>query len=121
MCPIELGCDLVVQSLTKYYDGHNMTVGGAVVTRTTELLDQIQFSLNMHGNAMSPNTSFLIMQTMKTMELRVRRQCETAFKVATMLEAHKQVGSLLLVTLFGLFLASLMGSEWIERLKFAHV
>lgn len=91
MRPIELGCDLVVQSLTKYYDGHNMTVGGAVVCKTKALEEQVKFALNMHGNGLHPNTSFMILQTMKTMELRVKRQCETALKVAHMLQTHDKV------------------------------
>lgn len=91
MRPIELGCDLVVQSLTKYYDGHNMTVGGAVVCKTQALLDQVKFSLNMHGNSLHCNTAFLVLQTMKTMELRVTRQCATAQLVAEMLQKHPKV------------------------------
>lgn len=91
MRPIELGADLVVQSLTKYYDGHNMTVGGAVVTRTKELAEKIRFGLNMHGNTIHPQTAFMVMQTMKTMELRIRRQSSTAQAVAEMLEVHPKV------------------------------
>jgi cystathionine beta-lyase/cystathionine gamma-synthase len=91
MKPIPLGADLVVQSLTKYYDGHNMTVGGAVVARTKELHAKIQFALNMHGNCMHPQTAFLILQTSKTMELRVLRQSATAQKVAEMLQSHPKV------------------------------
>jgi cystathionine beta-lyase/cystathionine gamma-synthase len=91
MKPIPLGADLVVQSLTKYYDGHNMTVGGAVVSRTKELHAKIQFALNMHGNCMHPQTAFLILQTSKTMELRVLRQSATAQKVAEMLQSHPKV------------------------------
>jgi len=91
MRPLDLGADLVIQSLTKYYDGHNMTVGGAVVCRTKALHEKIQFTLNMHGNSMHPQTAFLILQTSKTMELRVKRQSETALKVAQMLEKHPKV------------------------------
>ena len=91
MRPLELGADLVVQSLTKYYDGHNMTVGGAVISRSIELHDKIKFVLNMHGNAMHPHTAFLVLQTSKTMELRVLRQSSTAQKVAEMLEKHPKV------------------------------
>lgn len=91
MRPIDLGADLVIQSLTKYYDGHNMTVGGAVVSRTKELHARIQFVLNMHGNCMHPQTAFLILQTSKTMELRVLRQSATAQKIAEMLAKHAKV------------------------------
>jgi len=91
MRPIELGCDLVIQSLTKYYDGHNMTVGGAVASATKELNDRIHFVQNMHGNIMTPQTAFTVLQTSKTMGLRVARQSETAQKVADFLVSHPNV------------------------------
>jgi len=91
MRPIELGCDLVIQSLTKYYDGHNMTVGGAVASATKELNDRIHFVQNMHGNIMTPQNAFTVLQTSKTMGLRVARQSETAQKVAEFLESHPNV------------------------------
>ena len=52
--PIELGADFVIQSTTKFYDGHNMTVGGAVVAATDELHELIKHMQNVHGNIMSP-------------------------------------------------------------------
>jgi len=68
-----------------------MTVGGAVVCASKALYDKMQFTLNMHGNSLHPQTAFLILQTSKTMELRIRRQSETALKVAHMLEKHPKV------------------------------
>ena len=92
MCkPIELGADLTLHSLTKYYDGHNMTVGGAVAASTKELQEMMKFHQNMHGNIMAPHTAFYILQTMKTMELRVTRQSENAQKIAEFLEQHPMV------------------------------
>ena len=52
--PIELGADFVIQSTTKFYDGHNMTVGGAVVAATDDLHELIKHMQNVHGNIMSP-------------------------------------------------------------------
>jgi len=89
--PMDLGCDLVVQSLTKFYDGHNMTVGGAVISRTAELDERIHFMQNMHGNIMSPNVAFLVLQTSKTMKLRIEHQSKSAQKVAEFLEKHPKV------------------------------
>ncbi|CAM9808681.1 unnamed protein product, partial [Discosporangium mesarthrocarpum] len=48
--PIELGADMTLQSLTKFYDGHNVTVGGAVASATREIDDRIRFYQNVHGN-----------------------------------------------------------------------
>lgn len=89
--PLDHGVDLVIQSTTKYYDGHNMTVGGAVVGRTKELYERAKHVQNMHGNIMTPMVAFLQMQTAKSMPLRVKKQSETAMKIATYLENHPKV------------------------------
>jgi len=89
--PIELGADMVIQSTTKFYDGHNMTVGGAVISATPELQERIKHMQNVHGNIMSPQNAFYTLQTSKTLGLRIRRQSETAMKIATFLESHPAV------------------------------
>ena len=89
--PLEWGVDLVIQSLTKFYDGHNVGTGGAVIAATQELLDQVKLCQNMHGNIMAPSVAFNTLQTMKSMGLRVRRQSETATKIALWLEKHEKV------------------------------
>lgn len=88
---LDLGADIVLQSTTKYYDGHNMTVGGALIAKTKEHHDAFQFMRNVNGNIMTPQVAFLKMQTMKTMELRIRQQCKSAEAVAAMLLAHPKV------------------------------
>merc|ERR1711998_115971 len=88
---LDHGCDLVIQSTTKFYDGHNITVGGAVASSTKELDDRIHFVQNMHGNIMSPQAAFYQLQTCKTMALRIRQQSATAQKVAEFLESHPMV------------------------------
>merc|ERR1719409_696582 len=89
--PLDHGADITIQSLTKFYEGHNMVVGGAVASATEELAARMKHVQNMHGNIMSPFASFLILQTSKTLGLRVRRQSETAMKIATFLESHPEV------------------------------
>jgi len=89
--PIEHGVDLVIQSTTKFYDGHNITVGGAVICATKELHDIIKHMQNVHGNIMSPQNAFYTLQTSKTLGLRIKRQSETAQKVAEFLESHPKV------------------------------
>jgi cystathionine gamma-lyase len=89
--PIDHGCDIVLQSTTKYYDGHNITVGGALICATKELDEKMRFHQNVFGNNMSPQVAFYQLQTMKTMALRVRQQSETAQRVADFLETHPKV------------------------------
>lgn len=89
--PIELGADLSLHSTTKFFDGHNMTVGGAVVAKTKEMHEKLKFYQNIHGNIMSPMVAFMQLQTSKTLELRIKKQTENAQAVAEFLEKHPAV------------------------------
>ncbi len=89
--PLDLGADLVVHSTTKYLDGHNATVGGAVVSATVELHDKIAFVQNATGTIMSPMVAWLTMQGTKTLSVRLDRQSDNAMEVARFLEAHPKV------------------------------
>mmetsp|Transcript_18052 Transcript_18052/g.41301 ORF Transcript_18052/g.41301 Transcript_18052/m.41301 type:complete len:415 (+) Transcript_18052:139-1383(+) len=91
MRPLKLGADMVVTSTTKFYCGHNMTVGGAVVCATAEHQETIRFWQNVHGNIMAPQAAFYQLQTAKTMEVRVMRQSASALQIATWLEAHPKI------------------------------
>jgi len=89
--PLDHGADMVIQSLTKYYEGHNMMTGGAVISKTKELADKVKWVQNVHGNIMNPFPAFIILQTSKTMGLRVRQQSENAMAIAEFLEKHPKV------------------------------
>lgn len=89
--PLDLGADIAVHSTTKYLDGHNATVGGAVVSATQELHDRIAFVQNATGTIMSPMVAWLTMQGAKTLAVRLDRQSDSAMAVARYLEAHPKV------------------------------
>jgi len=89
--PFELGADLIVHSTTKYFDGHNATVGGAVVSSTNELHERIQFIQNATGTTMSPQVAWLTLQGTKTLSERLDRQSDNAMQVARFLERHPKV------------------------------
>merc|ERR1712176_1747409 len=89
--PLDHGADMVIQSLTKFYEGHNIMTGGAVVSKTKELADKVKWVQNVHGNIMNPFAAFIILQTTKTMGLRVKQQSQTGMEIATFLEAHPKV------------------------------
>ncbi len=91
--PFELGADLIVHSTTKYFDGHNATVGGAVAARTPELHEQIKFVQNATGTTMSPQVAWLTLQGAKTLSERMDRQSDNAMQVARFLETHPKVTS----------------------------
>jgi cystathionine beta-lyase/cystathionine gamma-synthase len=91
--PLELGANMSVHSTTKYFDGHNATVGGAVITDSAELNAKIRFVQNAGGVIMSPWVAWLTLQGTKTLSVRLERQSANAHEIATFLEAHPKVTS----------------------------
>jgi len=91
--PLELGADLSIHSTTKYFDGHNATVGGAVVACNNELDEKVRFVQNATGSIMSPQVAFLTLQGVKTLSVRLDRQSANAQKIAEFLLAHDKVES----------------------------
>merc|ERR1711979_35072 len=89
--PLDHGADMVIQSLTKFYEGHNIMTGGAVISKTQELADKVKWVQNVHGNIINPFAAFMILQTSKTMALRVKQQSENAMAIAEFLEKHPKV------------------------------
>ena len=89
--PLELGADVSIHSTTKYIDGHNATVGGAVISKTTELSEAISFIQNSTGSIMSPQVAWLTLQGCKTLSIRMDHQSANAMAVAEYLEAHPKV------------------------------
>merc|ERR1712046_65460 len=71
--------------------GHNMMTGGAVISKTKDLADKVKWVQNAHGNIMNPFPAFIILQTSKTMGLRVKKQSENAMAIAQFLEKHPKV------------------------------
>lgn len=89
--PLDLGADICLYSTTKYIDGHNATVGGAIVSRDEELLERLRFFRKALGTIQSPFESFLSIQGLKTLPLRIREQSKSAFTIARFLESHHAV------------------------------
>jgi len=89
--PLELGADFVIYSTTKYFDGHNATVGGAVVARTAEQDQQLRFIQNATGMIMSPQVAWLTLQGCKTLSVRMDRQSANALAIANFLSSHPKV------------------------------
>jgi len=93
--PLELGADVVLHSTTKFIEGHNATVGGALITRDAALAERLQWTRNAIGAIQSPWNAWLTLQGVKTLPLRMRRHCESALEVARFLAAHPRVTRLL--------------------------
>ena len=89
--PLELGANISVHSTTKYFDGHNATVGGAVVVDSVELDKKIRFVMNAAGVIMSPFVAWLTLQGIKTLSIRLDRQSANAQAIAEFLEKHPKI------------------------------
>ncbi len=89
--PLELGANLSIHSTTKYFDGHNATVGGAVVADSQALNDRLRYVQNAAGVIMSPFVAWLTLQGTKTLSVRLDRQSANAQAIAEFLENHPKV------------------------------
>jgi len=89
--PLDLGADVVLQSTTKFIEGHNATLGGALITRDASLHDQFLFTRNTIGAIQSPFAAWLTLQGVKTLPLRMARHCENAGRIARFLESHPRI------------------------------
>ncbi|MFW9901645.1 MAG: trans-sulfuration enzyme family protein [Candidatus Thorarchaeota archaeon] len=90
-CPLELGADLVVESLTKYINGHGDCLGGAIIGPKSEIQDIRFFWHSMQGPVLSPFNAWLILRGIKTLNLRMKRHSSNAMKLAQFLEQHPKV------------------------------
>ena len=88
--PIKMGFDLVVHSATKYLAGHSDVIAGVAVG-SHSLIEKIRDMIICLGGSMDPEAAFLLIRGMKTLEVRVPRQCQTALRVARYLEKHPKV------------------------------
>ncbi len=80
--PLDLGADISVYSTTKFVDGHSAALGGAIVSRDPALLERVRFIRKSTGAIQSPLNSWLTLQGLKTLPLRIQRQSQTAASLA---------------------------------------
>jgi cystathionine gamma-lyase len=89
--PGEFGADIVMHSTTKYLSGHNLIIGGAVLTGDPALHERLKFVQKAVGAVPSPFDCWLTMEGLKTLSLRMARHSASAMRVATYLEGHPKV------------------------------
>jgi methionine-gamma-lyase len=88
--PLKHGADLVVYSLTKYAGGHSDLVAGGVLGSEAQI-DQIRTMRNTIGTICDPNTAWMLLRSLETLELRMSRAGENAAKVCAYLRDHPKV------------------------------
>ena len=92
--PLEAGADLVVHSLTKYLAGHSDVLGGAVVAREgSGLFADVRQQQHLAGGVLDPFSCWLTLRGLRTLDVRLARQAETAALLAAFLAAHPAVAA----------------------------
>lgn len=91
--PLELGADFVCHSATKFLNGHSDVIGGMLVAGdpASVLWERINNHRLYAGPILGSFEAFLLTRGMRTLYLRVRRQCENAITIARFLETHPKV------------------------------
>lgn len=89
--PIELGCDIVVHSATKYLNGHGDVIAGLAVGKK-EILDHIAATTQKDiGAILSPFDAWLLLRGLKTLPLRMDRHSDNAEKIVERLLKHAKI------------------------------
>ena len=88
--PLSMGFNIVLHSASKYLGGHSDVIAGAVAG-SAGLIRGVRANVIQIGGSMDPEAAFLLIRGMKTLEIRMRRQCESAMAVARYLAKHPKV------------------------------
>jgi len=88
--PLEHGADIVVYSLTKYVGGHSDLVAGAL-SGSKALMDRVRAVRNTMGTIVDPNTAWMLLRSLETVELRMQRSMQNAVQVCAYLKNHPKV------------------------------
>ena len=91
MNPLELGCDIVIHSATKFFGGHSDILAGVVVGRDEELSFKVYTEQRLTGAVLDPFAAWLMIRGLRTLPLRMERHQSNALAVAKFLEDHPKV------------------------------
>ena len=98
--PLDLGADFVVHSATKYLGGHADATGGVVVAKEEFDKPALLGALTLAGGVLSPWEAHSILRGIKTLGLRMERQCSNAERLATQLQKRPQIGEVIYPKMF---------------------
>jgi len=91
--PLEHGADIVCYSLTKYVGGHSDLVAGSIAG-DKKWMNPVRMIRNTMGGIADPNTAWMLLRSLETVELRMQRAGENAAKVCEFLKKHPKVDGL---------------------------
>ncbi|ACD96777.1 trans-sulfuration enzyme family protein [Trichlorobacter lovleyi] len=89
--PLELGCDIVLHSGTKFLNGHSDVICGFAVTRDDELGQRIRYIQNAFGTGLGPQDSFLTLRGIKTLKVRMDQSQQNTGIIVERLKQHPRV------------------------------
>lgn len=93
--PLELGVDVVLESTTKFLNGHSDVLGGFLGTNDQQLGERIAFIQNAAGAVPGPMDCYLIQRGMKTLHVRMRQHAENALTIAHYLKRHPKIATVI--------------------------
>ena len=117
--PLERGCDLVLHSATKYLAGHHDVLLGAIVSKRTDHAARLLELRTRTGIVAAPDAAWLLLRGLKTLEVRVARQTETAAELATRLRGHPAVETVRYPGFGGLLSFDVAGAKAARRIETA--
>ena len=88
--PLDQGADIVVYSLTKYVGGHSDLVAGSIAG-AERWMTPVRMLRNTMGGICDPNTAWMLLRSLETVELRMQRAGENAARVCDYLKSHPKV------------------------------
>ena len=89
--PLELGCDIVLHSMTKYLNGHSDVVAGCIITKHQPHAEKVSYIVNALGLACSPFDAWLVLRGVKTLGPRMEAHQRGALALAQFLHGHPKV------------------------------
>jgi cystathionine gamma-lyase len=89
--PLEMCCDIVMHSATKFLNGHSDMVGGVLATADAGIAERLGYLQNSVGAVAGPFDSFLALRGLKTLDVRMERHCRSALAIAEWLEQDPRV------------------------------
>jgi len=89
--PLELGADVVMNSVTKFLSGHSDVLMGSLSTNNEKLYQQLESVRKVSGSIAGPFEAWLALRGIRTFPLRFMKSCESALELAHRLSTHPQV------------------------------
>lgn len=89
--PLDFGADITMYSMTKYMNGHNDVLGGALLLNDDQIYEKLNYYQSHYGSVLSPFDCYLVNRGLKTLALRMTKHNENALAIVQYLVKHPNV------------------------------